>query len=159
MTGQMREIGLNPKMFYATVGIAFPVYRDAIAAGGAEEGVMGAGTWNPKVSADAQGFFDRHVAKFKQEPDRWASAACYASGQILQQAIEAAGTLDPAAVQKAIAAGEFNTILGKVKFANQYNTTYPGNIGQWQNGEFVIIDPGANRQAAPIYPKPAWPAP
>jgi len=159
MTGQMREIGFNPKMFYATVGIAFPVYRDAIAAKGAAEGVMGAGTWNPLVSADAKAYFDRHVAMFKQEPDRWASAACYASGQILQQAIEAAGTLDPAAVQTAISTGEFKTILGTVKFKDQYNTTYPGNIGQWQNGEFVIIDPGANRQAKPIYPKPNWPAP
>ena len=159
MTGQMREIGFNPKMFYATVGIAFPVYRDAIAAGGAAEGVMGAGTWNPLVSPEAQGYFDRHVAKVGAEPDRWASAACYSSGQILQQAIEAAGTLDPAAVQKAIADGEFNTILGKVKFKNHFNVTYPGNIGQWQNGEFVIIDAGSNRQAAPIYPKPEWPAP
>jgi len=159
MTGQMREIGFNPKMFYATVGIAFPVYRDAIAAGGAAEGVMGAGTWNPLVSAEAQGYFDRHVAKAEAEPDRWASAACYSTGQIIQQAIEAAGTLDPAAVQKAIAEGEFDTILGKVKFNNHFNVTYPGNIGQWQNGEFMIIDTGANRQAAPIYPKPEWPAP
>ncbi len=159
MTGQMREIGFNPKMFYATVGIAFPVYRDAIAAGGAAEGVMGAGTWNPLVSPESQGYFDRHVAKAGAEPDRWASAACYSSGQILQQAIEAAGTLDPAAVQKAIAEGEFDTILGKVKFKNHFNVTYPGNIGQWQNGEFVIIDPGENRQADPTYPKPEWPAP
>lgn len=159
MTGQMREIGLNPKMFYATVGIAFPVYRDAIAGNGAAEGVMGAGTWNPQVSEAAQGYFDRHVAKAGAEPHRWASAACYSSGQILQQAIEAAGTLDPAAVQKAIVAGEFDTILGKVKFKNQFNVTYPGNIGQWQNGEFMIIDPGASRQAEPVYPKPEWPAP
>jgi len=159
MTGQMREIGLNPKMFYATVGIAFPVYRDAIAAGGAAEGVMGAGTWNPLVSAEAKGYFDRHVAMAGAEPDRWASAACYASGQILQQAIEAAGTLDTAAVQNAIATGEFDTILGKVKFENQFNVTYPGEVGQWQNGEFVIIDSGPNRQADPIYPKPEWPAP
>jgi len=160
MTGQMREIGFNPKLFYATVGIAFPVFRDAIAGGGAAEGVMGAGTWNPLVSEAAQGYFDRHVAMTGgAEPDRWASASCYATGQILQQAIEAAGTLDPAAVQEAIASGEFDTILGTVKFENQFNTTYPGNIGQWQNGEFVIIDPGANQQAAPIYPKPEWPAP
>jgi branched-chain amino acid transport system substrate-binding protein len=147
-------------MFYATVGVAFPVFRDAIAADGAAEGVMGAGTWNPQVKADgAEGYFDRHVKMAGQEPDRWASAACYASGQILQQAIEAAGTLDPAAVQEAIATGEFNTILGTVKFENQFNKTYPGNIGQWQNGEFMIIDPGENRQADPVYPKPDWPAP
>jgi branched-chain amino acid transport system substrate-binding protein len=119
---------------------------------------MGAGTWNPQVSEAGQGYFDRHVALAGAEPDRWASAACYASGQILQQAIEAAGTLDPAAVQEAIASGTFDTILGNVTFENQFNTVYPGAIGQWQNGEFLIIA-GDNKQADPVYPKPEWPAP
>jgi branched-chain amino acid transport system substrate-binding protein len=157
MTQQMMEIGLNPKLFYATVGIAFPAYRDAF---GAEtvEGIMGAGAWNPNVPVEgAKEFFDRHVAKFGAEPDRWASAACYASGQVLQQAIEAAGTLDPVAVRDAIAAGEFKTVLGTVQFENQFNTTYTGALGQWHDGEFEVIGPADKRTTEPIYPKPEWP--
>jgi branched-chain amino acid transport system substrate-binding protein len=157
MTQQMQEIGLNPKLFYATVGIAFPAYRDAFGAE-AVEGVMGAGAWNPNVPAEgAREFFDRHVAMHGSEPDRWASAACYATGQVLQQAIEMAGTLDPVAVREAMASGEFKTVLGTVRFENQFNTTYPGQIGQWQNGEFEVIGPASQRTAKPIYPKPAWP--
>jgi branched-chain amino acid transport system substrate-binding protein len=153
MTGQMLEIGYQPDLFYATVGIAFPAYRDVF---GAEvvEGIMGAGAWNPNIEAEgAREYFDRHVAMFEAEPDRWASASCYATGQVLQQAIEAAGTLDPVAVRDAIASGEFETILGTVKFENQFNTTYPGEVGQWQNGEFEIVSPAENRTADPIYPR------
>jgi branched-chain amino acid transport system substrate-binding protein len=156
MTGQMQEIGLNPKLFYATVGVAFPAYRDAF---GAEnvEGIMGTGAWNPNIPVEgAREFFDKHVEMFGTEPDRWASAACYASAQVLGQAIELAGTLDPVAVKDTMAAGEFETVLGTVRFENQFNTIYPGQVGQWQNGEFEILAPLEQRTAEPIYPKPAW---
>jgi branched-chain amino acid transport system substrate-binding protein len=153
MTAQMAEIGYHPDLFYATVGIAFPAYRDVF---GAEvvEGTMGAGAWNPNVEIEgAREYFDRHVEMWGQEPDRWASAACYATGQVLQQAIEAAGTLDAEAVRDAMASGEFETILGTVHFENQFNQTYPGTVGQWQNGEFEIVAPVDQRTADPIYPR------
>ena len=66
VTGQSRELAFNPKLFYAAVGAAFPVYRDKM--GPAAEGVMGLGTWNPKTSAAAKAYFDAHVAKHKKEP-------------------------------------------------------------------------------------------
>jgi branched-chain amino acid transport system substrate-binding protein len=153
MTGQMLEIGYQPDLFYATVGVAFPAYRDAF---GAEvvEGIMGAGAWNPNIDVEgAREYFDRHVEMFEAEPDRWASASCYATGQVLQHAIEAAGTLDPGAVRDAIAEGEFETILGTVTFENQFNTNYPGEVGQWQDGEFEIVSPEDKRTADPIYPR------
>ncbi|MDX1435388.1 MAG: amino acid ABC transporter substrate-binding protein [Anaerolineales bacterium] len=156
MTGQAIEIGFNPDVFMASVGVAFPSFRDAF--GPAAEGVIGTGAWNPSVDTeDAQGFYDRHVALHESEPDRWASAACYATGQVLEQAIEAAGTLDPAAVKEALDTTEFNTILGTFRFENQLNPTYPGQIGQWQNGEFEIVSYTADRTAEPVYPKPEWP--
>lgn len=158
MTGQMLEIGLNPDLFYATVGVAFPAYRDAF---GAEvvEGIMGAGVWNPNVEIEgAQGYFDRHVEMHGTEPDRWASAACYATGQVLQQAIEAAGTLDPIAVKEAMDTEEFETILGTFSFEGQFNPVYPGQVGQWQNGEFEIVAFADDRTADPIFPKPAPPS-
>lgn len=156
LTGQAIEIGFNPDVFMASVGVAFPPYRDAF--GPAADGIIGTGAWNPGVDTeDAQGYFDRHVELHGAEPDRWASAACYATGQVLQQAIEAAGTLDPVAVKEAMDTTEFNTILGTFQFENQLNPVYPGQIGQWQNGEFEIVSPTDDRTADPIYPKPAWP--
>ncbi|HUF95362.1 MAG TPA: amino acid ABC transporter substrate-binding protein [Acidimicrobiia bacterium] len=156
ITGQAMEIGFNPDVFMASVGVAFPPYRDAF--GPAAEGIIGTGAWNPGVDTpDSQGYFDRHVEMHGVEPDRWASAACYATGQVLQQAIEAAGTLDPVAVKEAMDNTEFTTILGTFTFENQLNPVYPGQIGQWQNGEFEIVSPTDARTADPIFPKPAWP--
>lgn len=156
ITGQAIEIGFNPDVFMASVGVAFPPYRDAF--GPAAEGIIGTGAWNPGVDTpDAQGYFDRHVEMHEAEPDRWASAACYATGQVLQQAIEAAGTLDPVAVKEAMDTTEFTTILGTFMFENQLNPVYPGQIGQWQNGEFEIVSPTDDRTADPIFPKPVWP--
>lgn len=156
ITGQAMEIGFSPDVFMASVGVAFPPYRDAF--GPAAEGIIGTGAWNPGVDTpDSQGYFDRHVEMHGAEPDRWASAACYATGQVLQQAIEAAGTLDPVAVKEAMDTTEFTTILGTFTFENQLNPVYPGQIGQWQNGEFEIVSPTDARTADPIFPKPAWP--
>jgi len=158
MTGQAIGIEFSPDLFMAAVGVAFPAYRDAF--GPAAEGVVGTGVWNPNVDIeDAQGFFDRHVAMHDAEPDRWASAACYATGQVLQQAIEAAGTLDPVKVKEAMDTIEFDTIIGTFSFDNQVNPVYPGQIGQWQDGEFEIISHTADRTAEPIFPKGAWPPP
>lgn len=157
MAAQMQEIDFNPELFYATVGVAFPAFREANGVA-VVEGIMGAGAWNPNVDIEgARGYFDRHVEMHEAEPDRWASAACYSSGQVLQQAIEAAGTLDPQAVKEAMDTTEFNTILGSFTFEDNFNPVYPGEVGQWQDGEFEIVGPAENRTSDPIYPKPSWP--
>ena len=123
VTGQSKAIGFNPKAFYAAVGAAFPVYRDRMTAA-TVEGVMGLGTWNPKSSPAAKAYFDAHVAKFKKEPDRWASAHAWAGLQILQAAVEKVG-LDRKALRDHIAATEFDTVIGKVRFKGRREHLHP----------------------------------
>jgi branched-chain amino acid transport system substrate-binding protein len=153
ITGQSKAIGFNPKVFYAAVGTAFPVYRDKM--GVMVEGVMGLGTWNPKSSPAAKAYFDAHVAKFKKEPDRWASAHAWAGLQILQQAVEKAG-VDRKAVRDYIAANEFETVIGKIRFKGGENISTPGVVSQWQSGEFEVVWPPQRSTSASLYPKPAF---
>lgn len=150
---QAKEIGFNPKVFYAAVGTAFPLYKQQLAAN--TEGVMGMGSWNAKTSAAAREYFDAHVAKFQKEPDRWASAHAYASLQILQQAVEKVG-LDRAKIRDAIAGGEFQTILGPIRFKDGMNASIPGTVSQWQKGEFEVVWPKVRATAQLVSPKPAW---
>jgi branched-chain amino acid transport system substrate-binding protein len=154
ITAQAREIGFNPKAFYASVGTAFPVYRDKFSAG-TIEGVMGLGTWNPKTSAATKGYFDAHVARHKKEPDRWASAHAWAGLQVLQQAVEKAG-LDRKALRDTIANSEFDTIIGKIRFRNGENISTPGVVSQWQSGEFEVVWPPDRATAPAFFPKPGW---
>jgi branched-chain amino acid transport system substrate-binding protein len=156
ITAQAKAIGLNPKLFYATVGVAYPSYRDKFGAK-TVEGVMGAGVWNPNLPyPGVRDWYNRYVKRWGEEPDRWGTAGGYATCEIMQKAIEIAGTLNPKKVRDVIASQKFDTMLGPVKFENQFNIYYPGHVGQWQNGEFEVVDK-KTRTAPPIYPKPAWP--
>ena len=152
---QSKEIGFNPKFFYASVGTAFQLYRNVMQAGA--EGVLGMGSWNGKTSPAAKAYFDAHVKKFgaAKEPDRWASGATWAGLEILTAAVAKAG-LDKKAIRDYVAGTEHNTIIGKIKFAGSENVGTPGTVGQWQKGEFEVVWPKANA-TAPLNPvKPAW---
>jgi len=157
ITKQTKELGLNPKLFYLGVGVAFPIYKQMFGGPAAVEGIMGAGAWNPRVPyPGAQEYYDRHVKRWDKEPDRWASAFAYASLQILEQAIEKVGSLDRKKLRDAIASETFPTIIGPVKFEGGFNVQAPGEIGQWQQGRFEVVAGKDKRTAAPIYPKPTW---
>jgi branched-chain amino acid transport system substrate-binding protein len=150
---QSKEIAFNPKLFYASVGTAFPLYPQVMAADA--EGVAGMGSWNAKTSAGAKAYFDAHKAKFGKEPDRWASGHAWAGLEILQQTVEAVG-LDRKAMQEHIAKTEFKTILGPIKFAGSENASIPGTIAQWKSGEFEVVWPTDRATADLVMPKPAW---
>jgi branched-chain amino acid transport system substrate-binding protein len=79
----------------------------------------------------------------------------YATLQILQQAIERAGT-DRAAVIAEMKKSTFDTAAGPIKFTDQQHTDL-WFIGQWQNGEFHGVAPAAKAGARKLLlPKPAW---
>ncbi len=156
MTQQAKVIGLNPKVFFCSVGTAFPTYRDKFGVN-TVEGVMGGGAWNAKLPyRGAKEYFDHFLKRWNQETDRWGSPMVYASLQVLEQAVEMAGSIDRPKIREIIATETFQTIIGPVKFVNGYNIHSPGDIGQWQKGEFEVVAPKEKRTAAPLFPKSTW---
>ncbi|MFM8929547.1 MAG: amino acid ABC transporter substrate-binding protein, partial [Betaproteobacteria bacterium] len=151
---QSKEIGFNPKIFYASVGTAFPLYKNVMTPAGAE-GVMGMGSWNGKTSPGAKAYFDAHVASQKKEPDRWASGACWAGLEILTAAVKQVG-LDRKAIRDYVGNTTHKTIIGDIKFQGSENVGTPGTVGQWQNGEFEVVWPAARATAKLNANKPAW---
>lgn len=152
---QSKEIGFNPKFFYASVGTAFQLYRNVMQAGA--EGVLGMGSWNAKTSPGAKAYFDAHVRKFgaAKEPDRWASGACWAALEILTAAVAKVG-LDRKAIRDFVAGNEHRTILGRIQFAGSENIGTPGSVSQWQKGEFEVVWPKSIATAPLVPAKPAW---
>ena len=153
-TAQAKAIGFNTKIFYLAVGTAFPIYRDKMGAA-TVEGVMGLGTWNPKTGAAAKAYFDAHVKRWNKEPDRWASAFCWAGLEILQSAVEKVG-LDRKKIRDYIANTTHQTIIGPMRFKGSENVSTPGVVSQWQNGEFEVVWPPQRATSAALFPKPAW---
>lgn len=152
---QAKEVGFNPKFFYASVGTAFQLYKNVMTPAGAE-GVLGMGSWNSKTSPGAKAYFDAHSKKFGgKEPDRWASGACWAGLEILTAAVAKHG-LDRKAIRDYIANTEHSTIIGKIKFSGSENIATPGSVSQWQNGEFEVVWPKTMATASLNPNKPAW---
>ncbi len=151
---QSKEVGFNPRLFYASVGTAFQLYRNLI--GASAEGVTGMGSWNAKSSPAAKAYFDAHKAKFGgKEPDRWASGHCWAGLEILTQALGKVG-MDRKAIRDYVARTEHQTIVGPIRFQGSENATIPGSVGQWQNGEFEVVWPKSLATAQLAMPKPQW---
>jgi branched-chain amino acid transport system substrate-binding protein len=157
-TGQAMEVGFSPKAFYMTVGPCLAGYRDAFTAKGID-GVMGAGAWSAKSSPGAKEFFDKYTKRWGMEPEGWGTLFYYSSLQFLQQAIEEAGTLNQTKIRDIMATKTYPTALGPFKFTKNIFIDHPGEVGQWQNGTWEIIDVGKKRTAKPIFPKPAWQPP
>jgi len=145
---QAKEIGFNPKVFYASVGTAFPLYRNVMTP-------AGMGSWNSKTSPGAKAYFDAHVASQKKEPDRWASGAAWAGLEILTNAVKQVG-LDRKAIRDYVAGTTHKTIIGDIRFQGSENVGTPGTIGQWQNGEFEVVWPAARATAKLNANKAAW---
>jgi branched-chain amino acid transport system substrate-binding protein len=158
LTGQAIELGINFKALFITVTPFSPnLYRDTFGKN-VVEGVMGGGAWNAKTSPGAKKFVDKFIARYGMEPDYWGGLYYWSSLQHFQQAIEKAGTLNQEKIRDVMAKSKFKTALGDFWYdKNRYFINHPGEIGQWQNGVFEVIDPGKKRTAPPLYPKPAWP--
>ncbi len=86
----------------------------------------GIGGWDPNLPG-AQEYYKRQVALTGHAPDGWASPVTYASLQILEQAIEKAGTLDRKKVLDTIAnGGPWDTVSGPIDLKTHIRETAVG---------------------------------
>jgi branched-chain amino acid transport system substrate-binding protein len=144
----------------AALGIAGPSQWEPLAEY-TPEGAEAAGVeWFGPLGSD---LVADYTAAFGEEPS-YHAAGGYVAGLLLQKAIEAAGSTDPAAIKAALDAMDILTFFGRTKF----NTT-PENHGlqighsmvliQWQedaSGNLVkqVIWPPEGATAEALYPMP-----
>jgi branched-chain amino acid transport system substrate-binding protein len=154
LAGTAMAQGYNPKVFYTAVGTAFAEYASKFKE--KAQGVFGTGGWNPDLMG-AHDYEQRMAALTGHAPDGWASPVTYASLQVLERAIEKAGTLDRRKVLEVIAnGGPWQTVVGPVDLKDHVRGKQFG-VGQWQNGRYVGVAPGDLTGAQPVIcPKPAW---
>jgi branched-chain amino acid transport system substrate-binding protein len=156
---QMPALGYNPKFFQNGVGTQFTSYRDAFGAAGVD-GVCGNWALTPKMPyPGAKEFFEAYKKMFNEEAAMGGEPGAYASLQILEQAIQKVGDLNREKIRDVIAKDTFDTVIGPMRFEKGVNVQWPGDIGQWQKGVYEVMMPKQFRTAAPLYPKPNWPAP
>lgn len=152
LTEQAQIQKLEVGAFYVGVGTAFPSYIGRFK--DTANGILGIGGVN-MASKEMQEYRRKHREVTNAEADYWASAMTYASLQILEQAIERAGTLDRAAVIAEIKKTPAKTVLGELPLADNINHRL-WTVGQWQDGVFHgVASTGLEGAREPIR-KPAW---
>jgi len=141
MTRQMAEVGFKPRLYAVNIG---PMFEEEFVKklGPITEGIVENGFWHPGLPYEgAQKFYDRYVAKYKKNPSTDAAYA-FIGTQILQQAIEQAGTLDREKLTAKLHSGKFTTILGPYEYdQNGVNKHQLSFLAQVQNGKRVIAWP------------------
>ena len=157
----MMQLNYNPKAVLLGPGGSFQFFANIF--GPAMEGVMFEGAWSVNSSPEAKAYYDKLVEFMgtDENVDFWGAIIYRAELEFFQQAIEKAGTLDQDKIAEVMRTEHFPTVMSPdTFFTNQIfdNSSYAGQIGQWQNGVAEVIDVGDKRTAPPIYPKPAWPA-
>ena len=153
---QAPEVGLNPKFMFCLIGPAAVAFQPKF--GPAVEGIACMGNWSPKQNHFGnKEFVEAFQAKYKKMPDAVNSTLGYMPCQIMEQAIEKVGSLDRQKLRDYIAANEFQTIQGPVKFKGSENIKAVSGILQWQKGSLEVIWPKNVATAKPMIPKPAWP--
>ena len=156
LTEQTKGVGLNPVFLFELVGPSIAAFGQAF--GEASEGIATMGHWSPKGPwPGAREFEERYVKRWKIRPDYLDSALSFVECQIIEQAIEKAGTLDRESVRDTIAQSEFRTINGPIRFTGTENLVTPSMILQYQKSDLEIIWPPETATANPLYPKPPWP--
>ena len=135
---QMKALDFNVKFFYGMKGAWATEFYEAL--GKDADYILCDGFWSE----------DYPFAGSKELGQRFRKAfgkhsvsigLYYALCQILWQAIEEAGTLDPASVRQAVLDNDFDTVMGQVDYDESGVALFPLAAFQWFNGRQKVVYP------------------
>jgi branched-chain amino acid transport system substrate-binding protein len=152
----------NPKLIIAASGPDQGApFSDALGAKNTEGILVANGEWWPTVKTFQNDYFvNAFLKKYGGTPDAIGSdtVQAFSVGQVMQQAIVQASSLDNAKVMAALHTGTFQSLQGPVKFATDgENNIAIAYLFQWQKDSLIPVFPSAQAMANLEYPKPAWP--
>jgi branched-chain amino acid transport system substrate-binding protein len=162
MVRAVNEVGLKTRMFGGgLVGPQFAALRTQL--GPLLNGVVNYEAYTPEVAAKFP-FLDEFLAKYQGRAAKegvdplgfYLPPYAYAMMQVLEQAIKATGGLDQGKLATYMHANEFDTFVGKVRFAKngewsiprmmtvQYHDISGNDLDQWKkSGRVTVLAPGS----------------
>jgi branched-chain amino acid transport system substrate-binding protein len=143
---QMSDLGVKAPVVTMVTGPAYREFTDGL--GGLANNVTSSTWWHHATKYSGVGvwpttadFYNEFVAKAKSDPD-YIHASCAAAVEVLQDAIQRAGSLDKQKVRDALAATNISTFYGPIKFASSgMNEVRSLPIIQVQDGKIVVLTP------------------
>jgi branched-chain amino acid transport system substrate-binding protein len=169
ITRLLKELDVNPRMFGATVGIAFPAFYAALGRDG--EFVYGASQWEPELVTlragglipiarqypGAREFVEAYRREFPGAELSYHAANGYGGCQVFLEAIRRAGSLDSQRLRDALLKLELNTVFGAFKVdPDGLQVAQKNVLFQWQDGKKAVVWPEEIAPVKPRFPTPPW---
>ncbi len=155
-----KELGFSPDAFLITVGPSNPTFVEEM--GADAEYVWGATQWESTMEWEdeyfgtASDYAERYIEAYGIHPS-YQAAESTAAALVLHLAIEAAGSLETAAIRDALLEMDIETFYGTIDFDETgKNVGKPMATIQIQEGEILVIAPAEVAVVDPIWPAPAW---
>ncbi len=157
---QLKELGWAPKALIMDVGPTMPDFVNSLGKDG--EYSSSSQFWgvtclydDPVFGNTAQ-YIEEFKAKYNKPPD-YHNVSASVGAEVFALGIEQTNSLDVEKIRDAIAAMDFDTIYGPLKFGpGGGNIGVPGIFLQVQNGESVVVYPKDQAGSDFWYPVPAW---
>ncbi|MFC4298298.1 amino acid ABC transporter substrate-binding protein [Castellaniella hirudinis] len=156
---QAKSLDVSPKLYSFTVGVPSEDFRKAL--GADAEYAFGMSAWLPNDTlkddwfGDAAQFAQAWNTQYHYEPD-YHAASGVADVEAIVKAIEKAGTLDPKAVRDALAASDFDSLYGRIAFADNGQINLDQMVIQVQDGQPAAVFDGHKFLRDAKYPMPDW---
>ena len=138
---QAKELGILDIPFQLLlIGPSIPAFKQAN--GEAVEGLVTMGHWAPDGNANpgSAEFYAAYTERFGEEPDYLDSAESVTSLQIFEAVVATAG-LDREKFREEMVNGEFDTIVGKIRFDGSVNATTKSGFIQFQGDTVRTVWP------------------
>jgi branched-chain amino acid transport system substrate-binding protein len=149
----MASAGYEPKVIVAEKGAEPAQFAQAV--GDLGDGVIVGGYWDASFpypgAAELRQAFERETGKTYSQH----IADSYAAGQILLDAVAAAGSTDAAEVNQAIGGTDKTYVVGPVKFDARHTSKLPVAELQWQGGATRVVWPAERATGKLLFPVPS----
>ena len=149
----LHEIGFIPKIYWENIGPAWPEWITVLGVKG-EYAFQGTPWAYNFPGAANEAFVTKAIMKVGRDLLSYPTAMGYMIGQIYEQAITKADSLDQAKLLNILETNEFDTLMGKVTFTDHFANA-PMFLIQVQNATFETIWPSTLQTSPPVLPIPS----
>lgn len=151
---QMKELDFNPKVTMMIRAADIVSWPQALGKDG--DYVLLSPGWHYTFKVKGVDELNaKHQGRYGRPADPITGPA-YACIQIVADAIERAGKLDPAAIRDAMAATNLQTVVGPVRFRADGTGVVSVVVLQWQSGRQVMVWPKEFGAVPFLYPARPW---
>lgn len=148
---QMKALGLKPQAAFSAKAATSGAWWAAL--GETAEGTLTEGFWSPDAgTVQTEEIMASLGEEIPSAVDLGITVTSLSSAQVLFDAFSQAGSTEPQAVVKALAATSGDYPVGKVTFDDDHTFTTPHYVLQWTKGDTVQVVP---KVSAPVAAPPA----